>query len=118
MPSTGFTDLVRATNPSWTCSAGGCGLGGLWSDECMLVTPLHAALGLRESGLTFEMVADACLQRVEEREDLDFKRTLPLLASAGESSRRDAEQEALAKDIAAMANSRGGMIIYGVAESA
>ena len=64
-----------------------------------------------------ELVRQACAQAVQERDDLDWKSTLPLTLPAGKEPGRDAQQDELAKDIAAMANSRGGLIIYGVAET-
>lgn len=52
-----------------------------------------------------------------ERTDLDWKRKLPLTAPKDEAKAKQAQQLELAKDIAAMANSGGGMIVYGVQET-
>ena len=83
-----------------------------------MLTPLHLALGLADADLSFSHVQLACDQRVKEREDLDWKQQLPLTISSKSPDRdgRNREQDELAKDIAAMANSRGGLIVFGVAE--
>jgi hypothetical protein len=54
---------------------------------------------------------------VAERTDLDWKRQLPLTAPKVEAKAKQAQQLELAKDIAAMANSGGGMVVYGVQEA-
>jgi hypothetical protein len=82
------------------------------------LTPLHLALGLDGTDLTIELIETACAQRLKEREDLDWKATLPLTLAADNAAGRDAQQEELAKDVAAMANTRGGAIVYGVTEQA
>jgi hypothetical protein len=69
-------------------------------------TRLHAALGESPADLTLEHIQRAIEQRVVEFDDLDWKRAIPTKEGADE----------FAKDIAAMANSRGGLIVYGVAE--
>ena len=50
-----------------------------------------------------------------ERADLDWKRHLPLTETHADAKR--AQQLELAKDLAAIANSGGGMIVYGVDET-
>lgn len=82
----------------------------------MTLTPLHLALGIDNVDLTIELIETACQQRLKEREDLDWKSKLPLTLPSDNATGRDAQQEELAKDIAAMANTRGGAIVYGVAE--
>lgn len=77
-------------------------------------TPLHVALGETETEFTFSLIEQAIAEGVEERADLDWKSALPLTASTKEG--REAQAMELAKDIAAMANSGGGMIVYGVKE--
>ena len=64
--------------------------------------------------LTFEMVQRAVAERVEERADLDWKTTLPLQVNGNEALEEKAAE--FAKDVAAMANSGGGLIVYGVQE--
>lgn len=83
----------------------------------MILTALHLALGVTDGELSLELVSQACSQGVRERDDLDWKSTLPLTLPAGKETGRDQQQDELAKDIAAMANGRGGLIIYGVAET-
>lgn len=67
--------------------------------------------------LDFALIERACAEGVPERTDLDWKRQLPLTAAKTEAKAKQAEQLELAKDIAAMANSGGGMIVYGVQET-
>ncbi|WP_426996298.1 AlbA family DNA-binding domain-containing protein [Pseudarthrobacter sp. N5] len=75
----------------------------------MAFTPLHRALGLQPSALTYAMLPSAIEQRVTEKGDLDWKEKLP-------DSRNPKANEEFAKDVAAMVNGGGGMIVYGVAE--
>jgi hypothetical protein len=79
-----------------------------------VTTPLHAALGQTGTELTFELVEEACTSRTAESDQLDWKRDLPL--PTGETTHERARDQTLelAKDLAAMANSRGGMLVYGV----
>ncbi|MGL5859292.1 MAG: AlbA family DNA-binding domain-containing protein [Angustibacter sp.] len=69
-------------------------------------TALHRALGETTETLAFDLIQRACEVQLEERADLDWKRGL--LPPEGDDE--------LAKDIAAMANSGGGVIVYGVDE--
>jgi hypothetical protein len=73
-----------------------------------MFTPLHRALGIEPCPLTMDVVRRAVTDGITEREDLDWKKTLP--------QRPGAWIEEFAKDIAAMANASGGMIVYGVSE--
>jgi hypothetical protein len=73
-------------------------------------------LGDTTGTLTFDLIRQACEERVPERDDLDWKKQLPLTALKGESELQKRQQAELAKDIAAMANSGGGMIVFGVQE--
>lgn len=75
----------------------------------MEFTALHKALGLPPGPLTSDMLDQAIEQGVRETDDLDWKAKLP---ESGSLSAGD-----FSKDIAAMANSGGGMIVYGVKES-
>lgn len=69
---------------------------------------IHAELGLSPTPLTHDMVVQAIAQRVRENADLDWKQALP----------PDVEKKKweFAKDVAAMANTRGGLIVFGVRE--
>lgn len=70
-------------------------------------TPLHAALDLPKGPLTYEHIVKAVAAEVGEEAGLDWKQQLPGRGKVPETT----------KDIAAMANSGGGVIVYGVAES-
>src|SRR5690625_4590712 len=84
----------------------------------MTWTPLHRGLGDISSELTYSHIQQAVEQKVEESAELDWKSTLPLTPGKGVSpDRKEKERYELAKDIAAMANSGGGMIVYGVGET-
>lgn len=74
----------------------------------MTFTPLHRALGEPAGPITFDMLQRAIDVGVAENDELDWKRNLP-----EQSKFKDSDY---IKDIAAMANSGGGMIIFGVAE--
>lgn len=74
----------------------------------MNFTALHRALGARPGPLTDQLLDDAVAAGVRETDDLDWKGSLP--PSKGLS------QTDFPKDVAAMANSGGGLIIYGVEE--
>lgn len=71
-------------------------------------TPLHRSLGLPPSTLTDEILDAAVDAGVMETDDLDWKSALP--------PTKGLPQTDVPKDIAAMANSGGGMIVYGVEE--
>lgn len=75
----------------------------------MEFTPLHRALGYAPSPLTDELLDAAINACVRETDDLDWKSELPPIKGLPQSD--------VPKDIAAMANAGGGMIIYGVEES-
>lgn len=74
-----------------------------------MFTPIHRALGLEPGEPTWQMLEHAVAQKVEETADLDWKRSVY-------DSRSPHWQDEAAKDIAAMANSGGGWIVFGVAE--
>lgn len=78
-------------------------------------TPLHSALGETEATLDYALFKRACAEGTPESTNLDWKSQLPLTTEP-ELGKQNQELE-LAKDIAAMANSGGGMIAYGVAEA-
>ncbi len=78
-------------------------------------TRLHARLGLTDPELKPEYLEASVRENLEEDEQLDWKVQLPF---AGEPKGPELEAKAreLAKDVAAMANGDGGVIIYGVQE--
>ena len=71
-------------------------------------TPLHRALGVEPCPLSDELLDDAVAARVAETADLDWKSRLPRTRGLTETD--------FPKDVAAMANSGGGLIVYGVEE--
>lgn len=77
---------------------------------------MHVALGEVTSSVDFALVERACEMSVPESTNLDWKQKLPLTADAEVRKAKEHQQQELAKDIAAMANTGGGMIVYGVAE--
>ncbi|YCH06361.1 AlbA family DNA-binding domain-containing protein [Arthrobacter sp. alpha11c] len=79
-------------------------------EYCMVFTPLHRALGLGPSPLSYSMIEAAVTNHVIEAADLDWKRALP--------NKDPKASREFAKDIAAMVNAGGGIIVYGVAEDA
>ncbi|MFF4590504.1 helix-turn-helix domain-containing protein [Streptomyces sp. NPDC001388] len=72
-------------------------------------TRLHEHLGVPPGPLTFDMVKKAAEDHLAESDDLDWKEQLP-------QPPRDGRFNELAKDVAAMANTRGGLLIYGVTD--
>lgn len=74
----------------------------------MRFTALHRAVGSAPSDLTDELLQQAVDAGVVETTDLDWKKELPSPQSLGRSD--------FPKDIAAMANVGGGVIVYGVSE--
>ena len=72
-------------------------------------TRLHEHLGAPPGPLTFDMVKQAAEGNLGESDDLDWKRVLP-------EPPEDGAWNELAKDVAAMANTRGGLLIYGVTD--
>lgn len=74
-----------------------------------MFTPIHRELGLPPGELTLEILQQAIDSRVEETADLDWKRSIY-------DRRKPGWDEEAAKDIAAMANSGGGWIFFGVEE--
>lgn len=74
-----------------------------------MFTSLHRALGLPAGPITDDMITQAVENDVPESEDLDFKQSLPPKESLVQSD--------VKKDLAAMANYGGGVIIYGVTDS-
>lgn len=69
---------------------------------------LHKYLGHKPGPLSGELVARAVEEHLVETGDLDWKRELP--------PERGASSSDFPKDVAAMANSGGGTIVFGVSE--
>ncbi|WP_134662680.1 MULTISPECIES: helix-turn-helix domain-containing protein [unclassified Amycolatopsis] len=69
---------------------------------------IHAELGLNPCPLTYSMMTRAVDEQVAENVDLDWKQALPA----------DVEKKRweFAKDVAMLANTRGGLIVFGVRE--
>ena len=74
---------------------------------------IHVELGVSPTPLTFDMVKRAVAQRVRENEDLDWKQELAWNKGQPAPIRAEKKLE-FAKDVAAMANTRGGLIVFGV----
>lgn len=75
-----------------------------------MFTPLHRYLGEEPGPLTEAMLDGAVAQGVAEAADLDWKARLPAEKGLPASD--------LPKDLAAMANSGGGLLVFGVTETA
>ena len=75
----------------------------------MTFTALHRALGASPAPWTNELLDAAVTGGVVETNDLDWKSELPPV--------KGLPQTDFPKDVAAMANSGGGVIVYGVRES-
>lgn len=74
-----------------------------------MFTPIHRALALEPGNISINLFKQAVEHSVEETSDLDWKRV-------AYDSRKPRWDEEAAKDIAAMANSGGGWIVFGVEE--
>lgn len=74
----------------------------------MMFTALHRALGTAPGPLTDELLDEAVRNGVVETDNLDWKSMLP--------PPKGLPQTDFPKDVAAMANSGGGLIIFGVRE--
>ena len=74
-----------------------------------MFTPIHRALGLEPGNLTMNDINQAIAEKVEETADLDWKKKFY-------GAQNNAVMEEVAKDIAAMANSGGGWIVFGIGE--
>ncbi|AMU29825.1 transcriptional regulator [Mycobacteroides abscessus] len=74
----------------------------------MSFTELHRALGVAPGPLTDELLSEAVAAGVAETDGLDWKSELP--------PAKGIPQTEFPKDVAAMANSGGGVIVYGVRE--
>lgn len=72
-------------------------------------TSLHRAVGAQPQPLTNELLSEAVAAGVAETHDLDWKSQLP--------PKKALPQSDFPKDVAAMANNGGGLIIFGVKEN-
>lgn len=69
-------------------------------------TAIHEKLGETPRDLDHDLITAAVAQHLPETDNLDWKRELPSKDGASE----------FAKDVAAMANTRGGLLVYGVSQ--
>ncbi|MGF0168826.1 AlbA family DNA-binding domain-containing protein [Streptomyces koyangensis] len=74
-------------------------------------TRLHEYLGHPPGPVTYEMVAEAVQRKLGESDDLDWKEALPPVSPV------PGQWNEFAKDVAAMANTRGGLLVYGVSDT-
>lgn len=74
-----------------------------------MFTALHRALGLQPEPISDRLLDDAVAAGVPETDDLDWKSELPPASGLPLTD--------FPKDVAAMANRGGGLIVYGVKES-
>lgn len=81
-----------------------------------MFTPIHEALGLEPGDLSIDLINTAIEAKLQESSCLDWKRELYSHKCSGEKKPRKPWQDEAAKDIAAMANSGGGWIFFGVQE--
>jgi hypothetical protein len=72
-------------------------------------TPLHQALGIEPGPITDDVLDAAVVAGVKESDGLDWKAELP--------PAKGLSQTDFPKDIAAMANGAGGVIVFGVSET-
>lgn len=77
--------------------------------RCMAFTALHRANGVGPGPITDELLNEVVASGTPEATDLDWKSRLPMA--------KGITQTDFPKDVAAMANSGGGVIVYGVEES-
>jgi hypothetical protein len=75
----------------------------------MVFTPLHRALGIEPRPMSDEILDAAVAAGVRETDQLDWKSELPPM--------KGLPQTDFPKDIAAMANGAGGMLVFGVCET-
>jgi hypothetical protein len=74
-------------------------------------TRLHEFLGSPPGPVTYELVSEAVRRKLGESDDLDWKQARPAASPV------KGEWNEFAKDVAAMANTRGGRLVYGVSDA-
>ncbi|MEU1690009.1 ATP-binding protein [Streptomyces hirsutus] len=74
-------------------------------------TRLHEYLGHPPGPVTYEMVSEAVQRKLGESDDLDWKEMVL------EEAKVKGEWNEFSKDVAAMANTRGGLLVYGVSDA-
>jgi hypothetical protein len=79
-------------------------------------TPLHARLGLQPGPLDLEMITRAVDEQLPEDTELDWKLELPH-AGGGESDEKAPTNERFTTTVAAMANTRGGLVVGGIPDT-
>lgn len=82
-------------------------------------TALHRALNVRNQDITADDLRAAIDLEIRESDELDWKKVLPAKVSTPDQSTKQkdfAPDREFAKDVAAMANSGGGTIVFGIEE--
>lgn len=82
-------------------------------------TALHRALNVRNRDITADDLKAAIDLEIRESDDLDWKKVLPAKAPNTDQAAKQkdfAPDREFAKDVAAMANSGGGTIVFGIEE--
>jgi predicted HTH transcriptional regulator len=74
----------------------------------VLFTSLHRLLGRQPGPITDDMLDEAVTEGLQEIDDLDWKKELP--------PAKGITQTDFPKDVAALANSGGGVLVYGMKE--
>ncbi len=93
---------IKQASGSWNFSSGQYEAG----DVDGMFTPLHRALGLAPGPFDLDLVRQAVEGKVKEESDLDWKQN-------SYHPQNPTWQDEAAKDIAAMANSGGGWVVFG-----
>lgn len=79
-------------------------------------TALHARLGLQPGPLDLETITRAVDEQLPEDTELDWKLELPP-AGGGEGDEKSSTNERFTTTVAAMANTRGGVIVGGIPDT-
>lgn len=73
-----------------------------------MYTELHRALGVQAGAITDEMIDELIAQKTVESRGLDFKQSPP--------PEKELKNSDMLKDVAAMANTGGGVIVFGITD--